>query len=215
MKRIARSNGGRIRARNQLRILKAAEREFDQNGFGGARMQRIADRAGLPKANIHYYYRNKQELYEAVLNGIVGMWNEAFDRININDDPATALASYIRTKMDYSRTHPAAARIFTGEIMRGAPHLRRYLRGDLRDWIADRARVIRHWIREGRMDDVDPLHLIFLIWSATQHYADYQVQISALSNKRRLARADYDGAADSLVRIILAGCGLSRDKRSA
>ncbi len=202
------SSVGRIRARNQRRILEAAEKEFDRHGFGGARMQRIADRAGLPKANIHYYFRNKLALYRAVLDGVVAMWNEAFDRISADDDPAEALAAYIRAKMDYSRTRPAAARIFTGEIMRGAPHLKDYLRGDLRNWFGERTEVIQHWVDSGRMDAVDPHHLVFLIWSATQHYADYDAQISALYGKAKLTRADYDAAADSLVKIILKGCGL-------
>ncbi|KAA3621731.1 MAG: TetR/AcrR family transcriptional regulator [Proteobacteria bacterium] len=200
--------GGRVRARNQKRILKAAEEEFDRHGFGGARMQRIADRAGLPKANIHYYYKNKLALYRAVLGDVVSLWNTAFDRIHADDDPAQALAAYIRAKMEYSRTHPAAARIFTGEIMRGAPYLGEYLRGDLREWISDRAEVIQRWIDTGRMDAVDPRHLIFLIWSATQHYADYGTQISAVYGKSNLSRHDYNAAADSLVTIILKGCGL-------
>lgn len=200
---------GRIRARNQQRILKAAEEEFDCHGYGGARMQRIADRAGLPKANIHYYYRNKLELYRAVLGAVVALWNAAFDRIGTDDDPAAALAAYIRTKMEYSRTHPAAARIFTGEIMRGAPNLDDYLRGELGAWVDQRAAVIQHWIDNGKMDDIEPRHLIFLIWSATQHYADYAAQIKALYRRRTLKRSDFDDAADSLVRIILKGCGLS------
>lgn len=199
---------GRVRARNERRILEAAETEFDQHGFGGARMQRIADRAGLPKANIHYYFHNKLALYHAVLNGVVTMWNEAFDRITVDDDPAEALATYIRAKMAFSRARPAAARIFTDEIMRGAPHLKDYLRGDLRRWIRERTDVMQQWIDAGRMDPVDPYHLVFLIWSATQHYADYAVQISALHGKSRLTRTDYDAAADSLVGVILKGCGL-------
>lgn len=203
----------RSRLRIQRRILAAAEAEFDRHGFGGARMQRIADRAGLPKANIHYYYRNKQALYRAVLDGVVAMWNQAFDRIDVDDDPAEALADYIRTKMRYSRSHAAAARIFTAEIMAGAPLLGDYLRGDLRRWIGERAGVIRRWGRDGRMQRVDPYHLVFLVWSATQHYADYHAQISALYGRSKLRSADYEAAADSLVQIILGGCGLRPPRR--
>jgi TetR/AcrR family transcriptional regulator len=201
-------SGGGVRARNERRILAAAQQEFDRHGFDGARMQRIADRAGLPKANIHYYYRNKLALYRAVLGDVVSLWNEAFDRITVDDDPAAALGRYIRAKMAYSQTHSAAARIFTQEILRGAPHLGDHLRGELRQWLAARADVIAEWSRAGRIDDVDPRHLIFLIWSATQHYADYSAQIAALYGKKQLSPADYESAADSLVRIILKGCGL-------
>ena len=44
-------------------ILVAAKAEFAQYGFEGARMQRVADRAALPKPNIHYHFKSKQQLY--------------------------------------------------------------------------------------------------------------------------------------------------------
>ena len=200
-------NGG-IRQKNQKMILKAAEEEFEKYGFGGARMQRIADRADLPKANIHYYYKNKSELYQAVLSGVVKLWNDAFDRIDINDAPNEALELYIRTKLEYSRTNPAAARIFSNEVISGAPHLRKYLRTELRLWVSERAGVIQHWIDEGKVDAVDPYHLIFLIWGATQHYADYNAQITSILGRNRLSKKDYQQVGDSLVHIILKGCGL-------
>lgn len=49
-----------IRAHNQTVILAAAEEEFVLQGFRGATMQGIADRAELPKANVHYYFKNKK-----------------------------------------------------------------------------------------------------------------------------------------------------------
>ncbi|MDI6401208.1 TetR family transcriptional regulator [Balneolaceae bacterium ANBcel3] len=49
------------------KILVAAREEFQQAGFGGARMQKIADRAGINKASLHYYYRNKEKLFQQVL----------------------------------------------------------------------------------------------------------------------------------------------------
>ena len=50
---------GKIRERNSENILAAAEQEFVLHGFKGTSMQAIADRAGVPKANIHYYFKNK------------------------------------------------------------------------------------------------------------------------------------------------------------
>jgi AcrR family transcriptional regulator len=49
------------------RILNAALREFATHGAGGARTRRIAERAGVNKQLLHYYFRNKTGLYEAVL----------------------------------------------------------------------------------------------------------------------------------------------------
>ena len=65
-----------IRAHNQTVILAAAEEEFVLQGFRGATMQGIADRAELPKANVHYYFKNKKNLYQAVLHSIIQEWND-------------------------------------------------------------------------------------------------------------------------------------------
>ena len=53
---------GKIRDRNLTNIINAAEEEFVQNGFRGASIQNIADRAGIPKANVHYYFKSKTNL---------------------------------------------------------------------------------------------------------------------------------------------------------
>lgn len=52
------------------KILEAAMAEFVQKGKAGARMQEIADRAGINKALLHYYYRSKDKLFESVF-GVV------------------------------------------------------------------------------------------------------------------------------------------------
>jgi len=196
------------RVQNERRILKAAIEEFEQYGFSGSRMQRIADRAKLPKANIHYYFKNKTDLYTAVLNNIVSLWNKAFDRISVEDEPANALRGYIHAKLEYSQSNAAAARVFTNEIVSGAPHLKKYLKTDLRSWVTERAGVIQQWANLGKIDPINPYHLIFLIWGATQHYADYHTQVSAIMGKRKLDKCDYDEITNSLVEIILKGCGL-------
>jgi len=51
---------------SEEKILAAAKIVFQQKGMAGARMQEIADKAGINKALLHYYYRNKQMLFEAV-----------------------------------------------------------------------------------------------------------------------------------------------------
>ena len=57
----------RIRQKNEEAIIKAAEDEFARHGFKGTSMNTIAQNAGLPKANLHYYFTNKLGLYVACL----------------------------------------------------------------------------------------------------------------------------------------------------
>ena len=200
---------GRIRRNNEAKILDAAEQEFSERGFGGASMDRIATQAGIPRTNVHYYFNNKLDLYIAVLTGIVDLWNEAFNQITPEDDPADALSAYIRAKIQYSKSNPRASKIFASEIIHGAPNLTAYLNKDFRIWLREKAKVIQSWIDSGKMDAVDPFYLIFLIWSSTQHYADFEVQVSSVLGKKKLSKKDYDEVTANLTHIILKGCGIN------
>jgi TetR/AcrR family transcriptional regulator len=199
---------GQIRLDNEAKILASAEQEFADRGYGGASMDRIAKRAGIARTNVHYYFNNKLDLYVAVLTGIVDLWNSAFSQIGPDDDPADALSAYIRAKVLYSKTHPLASRVFASEIIHGAPNLTAYLKKDFRQWMREKAKVIQYWVDNGKMDPVDPIYLIFMIWSSTQHYADFEVQVNAVLNKRKLAKQDYEEVIDNLTHIILKGCGV-------
>lgn len=201
------SNVGRIRQENTEKILAAAAHEFVNHGFRGASLQNIAERAGLPKANVLYYFKSKQGLYLALLENILTLWNSAFDHISVEDDPAEALSSYIHAKVRYSFTHPMASRIFASEIIHGAPNLTEQLGQPLKDWVAGRTTVIEQWIAQGKMLPVDPLHLMFLIWGSTQFYADFGAQVEQLV-PQPLDADEQQRVADQLTDIVLRGCGL-------
>ena len=203
---------GRIRLKNEEAILKAAEEEFARHGFKGTSMNTIAQNAGLPKANLHYYFGNKQGLYLAVLNNIVNLWDGVFNNLSAEDDPAEALETYLRAKMEFSRRHPKASRIFAMEVISGSPYISEHFSEQYVEWFEERASVIQAWVDAGKIDPVDPAHLIFLLWSSTQHYADFASQVSRLKRRSRLTKQDFDEAADQLVHIILKGCGLSPSK---
>lgn len=202
------SSTGRIRRANVERLLDAAEAVFAEKGYGGATTAAIALRAGLPKANLHYYFGTKEQVYRAVLDRILGLWLAAFDPATAGDDPAAVLEAYIRAKIRLSREHPQASRVFAREILSGATHIRGYLVGDLRHWVERQAGLMRGWIARGLMDPIDPVHLLFVIWAATQTYADFDAQIRAVTGKRAQSHEDFSRAADTLVQLVLKGCGV-------
>ena len=71
-----------VREINERNILEAAEQVFANYGFKGATTEQISKKAGLPKANIHYYFNTKAMLYRAVLERILAEWMvaaQAFD----------------------------------------------------------------------------------------------------------------------------------------
>ena len=200
---------GRIRQKNQLLIIAAAEEEFLTFGFKGASMKRIAERAELPRANIHYYFKNKIDLYAAVLGDIVETWDATITQINPEDDPKETLSAYIRAKTMSSKNNPNASRIFASEIIHGAPHIGSYLKSDYRETIVKITDGIQSWIDQGKMDPVNPMHLLFMIWGSTQHYADFGVQVLAAMDKEELTDQDFEEINTSITNMILKGCGLA------
>ncbi len=199
---------GRIRNERVNLILTAATEEFANHGFRGATLQGIADLAGLPKANVLYYFKSKRELYETVLEGILDLWNRELDDITADDNPADALERYIRSKIEVSRKYPTACRIFAAEIISGGQQLSNAKKNDTRRWVEERVAVIQAWIDEGSIKPINPMNLLFLIWGATQHYADYEYQICSILKRKKLSKKLYEQAADTTCDIVLRGCGL-------
>ncbi len=202
-----------IRQASTAQILAAAERVFAARGFHGATMAQIAREAGLPKANLHYYFGTKERLYRAVLEGILSLWlDRAAAWITPARDPGTALAGYVRAKMADSRDRPEASRIFAGEVLAGAPRIRDYLRIELRRRVAAHAAVIEGWIAAGLMDPVAPAHLFFAIWAMTQTYADFAAQIEVVLDSRPIGPAEFAIATETVVRLVLQGCGIRKPR---
>lgn len=190
-------------------ILAAAEAVFARAGFAGATMAEIADGAGVPKANLHYYFRTKASLYQAVLDNTLTLWLSETDGITMDADPATALGDYIRAKMRLTATHPDASRVFANEMLHGAPQIGDYLRNELKALVDEKSKAIEHWAKQGKIDPIDPRHLFFTIWAATQTYADFQPQVCAVLGKSKISRAELDRATDQLVTLVLKGCGIA------
>jgi TetR/AcrR family transcriptional regulator len=204
---------GRIRQKNEQLILSAAEQEFARHGYKGATVNSIAQRAGLPKANVHYYFNNKLELYAAVLSGIVELWDGTLNEMHADDDPATVLPAYIAAKIRFSREYPLASRIFAIEIINGAPNLEGYFNDQYREWFRGRTEVFRTWAAQGKIAAIAPEHLMFLLWSSTQHYADFAFQIQASLGKEALTQQDYEAATQTLTQIVLRGIGVALPSR--
>jgi TetR/AcrR family transcriptional regulator len=200
--------GGRIRQKNEELIIRAAEEEFALHGFKGASMQKIADRAALPKANLHYYFKNKLGLYAAVLSQVIDLWDHSLNELTADLHPRDVLPNYIAEKIRFSREYPLASRLFAKEIISGAPLLKAYFEDDYAKWFSSRIAVFQAWIDQGKMDPIDPEHLIFLLWSSTQHYADFGVQIESALGRSPLADHDFEKATRTLTHILLKGCGV-------
>ena len=186
-------------------ILRAAEAEFAEKGYEGATTSAIAARAGLPKANLHYYVSTKEALYRRVVEGVLEAWLDAARGFDDGATATDALARYIEGKMDLARDRPLGSRIFAREVMRGAPVIQDFLDTTLADWVAARSAIVERWIAEGQLRPLDPKVLFFMIWATTQHYADFAHQIAALNGGEPLDDAGFAAAKRQVVATLLGG----------
>ncbi len=199
---------GNIRQKNKALIFNSAKEEFVSYGFKGASIKRIAERANIARANIHYYFKDKTDLYQQLLSNIIEVWNTDYDTLNADHEPKAALSDYIRAKVMHSKDDPYSSRIFASELIHGAPILNDYLNTEFKAWLQTKVAVIDAWVEKGLIDKVNPHHLLFLIWSSTQHYADFNVQVLAGLDKDSMNDDDFEEVVASLTQIILKGCGI-------
>jgi len=174
----------RIQMRNRRLILDAALEVFSRDGYGGATLDAIAKGAGLSKPNLLYYFDGKTEIYVTLLSQLLETWLDPLIELDPDGDPVEELLGYIRLKLEMSLELPAESKLFAGEMLQGAPHINGYLKGQLKPLFEHKCVIIQNWIDTGRLAPVDPAHLIFSIWSTTQHYADFGVQIDVLLEGR-------------------------------
>jgi len=199
---------GKIRVKSEENILNAAQEEFIIQGYKGASVQSIADRAKLPKANVLYYFKNKENIYHAILQLTLDMWDQGIGDIELEDGPTKAIEKIIAAKVKMAFENPNASKIYALEIIQGAQHLKEFARTYLRKWVREKAKLFQYWIDNGEMADVNPVNLIFLIWSSTQHYADFETQILTIMNRADYEAEDIEQVTAFLSDIILRGCKL-------
>ena len=170
----------RIQLRNRRLILDAALDVFSQHGFRGATLDQIATAAGLSKPNVLYYFDGKEDIHQTLLTQLLATWLDPMRAMNPDGDAKAEILAYMRRKLAMSRDYPRESRLFANEILQGAPRILDNLNGELRDLVDEKSAVIQGWMDAGQIAQVDPRHLIFSIWSLTQHYADFDVQVRAV-----------------------------------
>ncbi|KEY42652.1 HTH-type transcriptional regulator RutR [Pantoea agglomerans] len=192
-------------AAKRAAILEAALTFFSQFGIHGTSLDKVAELADVSKTNLLYYFPSKEVLYVAVLKQILDVWLAPLRALAHDQDPLVAIRRYIRLKLEVSRDHPQASRLFCLEMLQGAPLLKGELAGDLKQLVDDKAAIIERWIDEGRLAGVQPQHLIFMLWATTQHYADFGTQVEAVTGQTLSDPAFFDQAVDNVQRMIIEG----------
>ncbi len=195
----------RIQEEKEELILEAALEVFSQRGFHGSTIDQIAEVAGMSKPNLLYYFRTKEAMHRALIDRVLENWLEPLQAFDAEGDPEEEIRSYIRRKLEMAREFPRESRLFANEILQGAPHIAGVLDGPLKELVDEKAEVIRAWIASGKVRDCDPHHMIFSIWSTTQHYADFDVQVKAVLGSGRDGAERFEEAARFLEGLFVSG----------
>ena len=109
-----RSNGSQTRAE----IVAAAERHFAERGFEATRLDDIATEVGIRRAAIFYYFKDKREVYAAVLDAVFGDWTAALPNVG---SPAERLEAGLTGWIDYIVKRPSVARLILREAASADP----------------------------------------------------------------------------------------------
>lgn len=113
-------------AKNQERILKAATAEFARHGLGGARVDRIAERAGANKRMLYYYYGNKEALFLAVMEASYLRIRNAERSLKLGEtDPVEGIRRLVEFTWAYYLKHPEFLTLLNSENLHQARHIKR------------------------------------------------------------------------------------------
>ena len=184
-------NNKRNPEKNRGRILAAALEEFSRFGLGGARVDRIAARAGTNKRMLYYYFGNKEAMFLAVLESRYAHIRRAEQGLRLGDlDPAEGIRRLVRFTWDYYLKHPEFLTLLNSENLHRARHLRRSrdiaamhspLVAMLRDLLARGAR--KGEFRRG----VDPVQLYISIAALGYFYLGNRHTLSTIFERDLLA----------------------------
>jgi len=152
-------------------ILKAAVREFAQEGVAGARTDEIARAAGVNKALLYYYFSSKEELHRFTLTTLFqqlhAQMNAALDRPGT---PRQQLLRYLDSYFDFMTAHPNYPRLFERELTSERPQLAGLVREHLQPLHERLTAVIRAGIAKGEFRRVEPRQTIFNLVAITVFY---------------------------------------------
>jgi AcrR family transcriptional regulator len=177
--------------RSQNTILAAAKGEFAEYGLGGARMDRIAERAGLNKRLIYYYFEDKEKLFQAVLEQAYRDIREEEHKLRLLDlAPAAAVRRLVEFTWTYYLEHPEFLTLLNSANLHKARHLQdsqqaRALNSPLIDTLAQ---ILERGRREGSFrGGVDPVQLYVSIAGLSYFYLSNNHTLSAIFGRDLMA----------------------------
>src|SRR5437899_3143881 len=145
-------------------ILRAAVGEFAREGVAGARTDAIAKSAGVNKALLYYYFKDKEAIYQAVLDQVFrGVRTAIHNALAQNLPPRERLMAYVGAHFDYIASNPLYPRIVHAEFLRASrdsSRLQRIAKEYFRPVFSEVAALLIEGMESGDFRPVDPMHFI-------------------------------------------------------
>lgn len=145
-------------------ILKAAVAEFAREGIAGARTDAIARSAGVNKALLYYYFKDKEALYQAVLDDVFsGVRAAIHHALSQKLSPRERLTAYVHAHFDYIASNSLYPRIVQGEFLRAgrdASRLQRIAKNYFRPIFSELSALLKEGAESGDFRLVNPMHFI-------------------------------------------------------
>ena len=184
-------NNRRNPERNQGRILQAATDEFARHGLGGARVDRIAARAGANKRMLYYYFGNKEDLFLSVLEAEYARIRSAEQKLRLGDlDPEDAIRRLVEFTWRYYLAHPEFLTLLNSENLHRARHLKRSRNVPAMHspFVAMIQEVLERGARAGKFrNGIDPVQLYISIAGLGYFYLSNRYTLSTIFERDLLA----------------------------
>ena len=148
-------------------ILDAAKDVFQHKGMDGARMQEIADKAGINKAMLHYYYRSKQKLFEAVFKSAINMMSpKIIEIINTDDHLFTKIENFTDKYIGFIGKHSYIPLFIINELNRNPKLLKKAIGNKTGNQIEQKLiNQIKDLVEKGEIRPINPEQLLLDIMS--------------------------------------------------
>ncbi len=146
-------------------ILKAAAKEFAESGVAGARTDAIAREAGVNKALLYYYFRDKETLYGAVLDdAFAGLKNAVFQALDSDLPPREKIIAYAGSYFDFIASNQLYPRLMQREMMRAreghSQHFDKLVKIYIQPIFARVSELIKQGIGAREFRPVNPVHFV-------------------------------------------------------
>lgn len=193
--------------RSQNTILNAARDEFSEHGLGGARMDRIATRAGLNKRLIYYYFADKEALFQAVLEQTYRHIREEETKLNLlGIKPADALRKLVEFTWNYYLDHPEFLTLLNSANLHRARHLVESTRA--REMNSPLIATLGEILERGRVEGtfrggVDPLQLYVSIAGLSYFYLSNNHTLSAIFGRDLMSPKAHSERLSHMTDVIL------------